>query len=105
MDKTFCPICGTLTGYGNPEQIDVVCGNHTGDEINAFFNPPTMDSIRRERDKLLKESDWTQLADSPLSNEERLAYTTYRQALRDLPRKVDLSVSKDIKWPKIESVG
>lgn len=39
---------------------------------------------RRQRDKLLAASDWTQLPDSPLTEEARAAWGEYRQALRDL---------------------
>jgi hypothetical protein len=38
--------------------------------------------MRLHRDRLLKESDWTQTADSPVDRE---AWATYRQALRDFP--------------------
>jgi hypothetical protein len=38
--------------------------------------------IRAERDRLLSESDWTQVADAPVN---KAAWATYRQALRDLP--------------------
>jgi hypothetical protein len=40
--------------------------------------------MRLHRDRLLAESDWTQLPDS---NCDRQAWATYRQALRDLPAK------------------
>ncbi len=39
-------------------------------------------ALRYYRDILLKQSDWTQLPDSPV---DKLAWATYRQALRDLP--------------------
>lgn len=39
---------------------------------------------RRRRDQLLAASDWTQLPDSPLSEQERAEWAVYRQALRDL---------------------
>lgn len=39
---------------------------------------------RRQRDRLLAGSDWTQLPDSPMTAEERAAWASYRQALRDL---------------------
>lgn len=39
---------------------------------------------RAERDKLLANSDWTQMNDSPLSNEDKTAWATYRQSLRDI---------------------
>jgi hypothetical protein len=38
--------------------------------------------MRNHRDRLLKESDWTQTADSPVDRE---AWATYRQTLRDFP--------------------
>lgn len=38
---------------------------------------------RRRRDQLLAASDWTQLPDSPLSEDDRAEWATYRQALRD----------------------
>ena len=38
--------------------------------------------MRLHRDRLLKASDWTQVADSPV---DRQAWATYRQALRDFP--------------------
>ena len=41
--------------------------------------------FRNTRDAKLKESDWTQLPDSPLSDSKKTEWATYRQALRDLP--------------------
>ena len=38
--------------------------------------------MRMIRDQLLKDSDWTQLADATCDRE---AWATYRQALRDFP--------------------
>lgn len=37
--------------------------------------------VRSQRNQLLKDSDWTQVADAPI---DKLAWATYRQALRDL---------------------
>lgn len=42
-------------------------------------------NLRAERNELLMRSDWTQLPNSGLSEEKRVAWETYRQALRDLP--------------------
>jgi len=39
---------------------------------------------RTARNKLLEASDWTQMNDSPLSNEAKTAWATYRQELRGL---------------------
>lgn len=38
--------------------------------------------LRRQRDQLLKDSDWTQIPDCTV---DKTAWATYRQALRDLP--------------------
>ena len=41
--------------------------------------------IRASRDQRLSGSDWTQGADSPLSNSKKAEWVTYRQELRDYP--------------------
>jgi hypothetical protein len=46
------------------------------------INAQLMDDLRVERDKLLSESDWTQVPDAPV---DQAAWAAYRQALRDLP--------------------
>lgn len=54
-------------------------------------------AIRTQRDALLTDSDWTQLADSPLAAERKAEWAIYRQALRDMPASItDLD---DPKWP------
>jgi hypothetical protein len=42
-------------------------------------------SVRADRDQKLTASDWTQMADSPLSSDKKAEWATYRQSLRDLP--------------------
>ena len=74
------------------ENCKVVEGVHT-------LIPTTQDEItqgkynalRYDRDKLLKESDWTQMADSPLTDIKKQEWQVYRQALRDLPQTVDIN--------------
>jgi len=53
--------------------------------------------IRSKRDKLLKESDWKILPDSPLTEQERLDWETYRQDLRDIPQ--DYTDPFNVTWP------
>lgn len=49
---------------------------------------------KKERNRLLRASDWTQLPDSPmLGNSD---WVTYRQSLRDLDYKTDLA---QVIWP------
>lgn len=55
--------------------------------IYAPLPAPTMTEaeVRAERDRLLVETDWTQVLDAPISAESREAFRVYRQALRDIP--------------------
>jgi hypothetical protein len=46
-------------------------------------------NIRYIRNKLLADSDWTQLVDSPLSSSKKTEWATYRQSLRDLTDNLD----------------
>lgn len=41
--------------------------------------------LRGLRNSLLKECDWTQMPDAPLSDTKRQEWETYRQELRNLP--------------------
>ena len=47
---------------------------------------PTIE-LRRIRNRMLLECDWTQLSNAPLTDEKKKEWETYRQALRDLPSK------------------
>tara|TARA_R110000765_G_scaffold425921_1_gene540047 strand:+ start:1312 stop:1698 length:387 start_codon:yes stop_codon:yes gene_type:complete len=46
-------------------------------------------SLRPERNRLLAESDWTQLNDSPIAEDKVAAWAAYRQDLRDLTENID----------------
>lgn len=51
-------------------------------------------AVRAQRDFLLRDSDWTQLPDAPTTSKS--AWTTYRQALRDITAQTDPTA---IVWP------
>lgn len=52
--------------------------------------------IRYQRNELLTECDWTQLQDSPLSEQKKEEWQTYRQSLRDITLQSD---PFNIIWP------
>ena len=52
--------------------------------------------MRMKRDRLLQESDWTQLNDAPVDRE---AWAQYRQALRDLPQQEGFP--GEVVWPEV----
>ena len=56
--------------------------------------------IRRERTRLLAETDWTQGNDSPLTDAKKTAWATYRTSLRTLPEDQKSKTKySDITWP------
>ena len=52
--------------------------------------------IRYRRNEFLLECDWTQLQDSPLSEQKQQEWQTYRQSLRDITEQPD---PFNIVWP------
>tara|TARA_R100000008_G_C3526785_1_gene137022 strand:+ start:136 stop:717 length:582 start_codon:yes stop_codon:yes gene_type:complete len=56
--------------------------------------------IRRKRDRLLTESDWSQANDTALSDADVAKWKTYRTSLRDLPSDQSSKTKySDITWP------
>lgn len=53
--------------------------------------------IRDKRSEILYKSDWTQIPGGPLTDEQKAAWSTYRQQLRDLV--IDGSCPLDFVWP------
>lgn len=59
--------------------------NETEDRANT---------VRQQRNKLLSESDWTQVADAPV---DKNVWSTYRQLLREIPKQRGFPFS--VQWP------
>ena len=61
--------------------------------------------FRGYRNNLLAQSDWTQAADSPLSDSKKAEWKTYRHSLRDLTKTADpkldgpFLVMSSVTWP------
>ena len=53
--------------------------------VKENYGTDYIGALRHMRDILLRESDWTQFTDSPLSDSKKTERKTYRQNLRDLP--------------------
>lgn len=51
-------------------------------------------AVRASRNKMLADSDWTQVADAPV---DKTAWATYRQALRDVSTQTGFPW--DVQWP------
>ena len=56
-----------------------------------------LNALRQLRQRYLQDSDWTQRPDSPLSEEKKTEWQTYRQALRDIT--LTATSCSDVTWP------
>ena len=57
----------------------------SGEDPETIPNEWLLERLRKHRNRLLSQSDWTQSADSPLTDSKKQEWATYRQALRDFP--------------------
>jgi len=91
------------SGYAEVQSDDYIDQLHWYyDAATDTFSGPTdaeqdaldMQALRSQRDELLAQSDWTQVADAPV---DAAAWATYRQALRDLP--ANTTDPRNPTWP------
>ena len=69
------------------EELRIVRLQAEADRISGILSEEyngLISSFRGMRTRMLVDSDWTQLADSPLSDADKALYATYRQHLRDM---------------------
>ena len=65
----------------------------------AGLDAKVAETNRAKRDGLLAETDWTQMNDSPLANELKTAWATYRQELRMVTDLAAWPNLADEDWP------
>jgi len=90
----------------NPSDLSIVDGKiqvkvitQTDEDVKQC----KLSAIRTKRDDLLSASDWTQFADTPLTDEKKKEWQVYRQALRDMPEKGCTDLDNPC-WPIITKV-
>ena len=69
----------------------------SSDGQERYNNALKAQKIRKTRNGLLKKYDWTVLSDADLTEEEKTAWVTYRQALRDITEQSTFPDS--VVWP------
>jgi len=55
--------------------------------------------VRTRRNRILFYSDWTQLADCPLSDADKQAWSLYRNQLRDITNHTNFPFLQEDDWP------
>jgi hypothetical protein len=84
----------SIEGHYTSPEYKIVSGEAVR-QTNAF---DAKDFLRVERDSKLLNSDWTQGADSPLTDEKKAEWATYRQALRDMTATFAKALSQEDIW-------
>ena len=96
--------------YSRLNWLDKTQTKPTEDEVNAkvaeLKTAEPMKLLREERNKLIAETDWTQLKDIDLDIIRERNWKNYRQALRDLPAKSNPKLTESgqldmssVNWP------
>jgi hypothetical protein len=80
-----------------PDEYELIPNNQLHENWQRVIEQHDLNEVRNLRNSLLKDSDWTQIPDSPLSVEAKQQWAQYRQSLRDLPNTYNGSGS--IPWP------
>ena len=89
-------ISGSYFEIGDDEVVEYQTRRAKTEQEIQEENEQKWREIRERRNRLLFECDWTQLSDSPLSEEKRLEWKTYRQELRDI---TNYTSPDEVIWP------
>lgn len=71
----------------------------------AISQDDLLRALRDMREVLLKESDWTQVADCPLSNEIKNDWRIWRQQMRDITEIVSYPLQYTVSLPEPPAAG
>jgi hypothetical protein len=85
----------TPTGSGSSWTIGWTVTDKSEEEVQQFDDNVAA-SNRYQRNSLLSEFDWTQVADAPV---DTAAWATYRQALRDITSHTNWPHLEEADWP------
>jgi len=69
----------------------------------ARFETIKWNELKTIRNRLLKETDWTQIPDASILESKKLAFTQYRQELRDIPQ--NFQNADDVVWPQKPAIS
>lgn len=93
VDAPF-PVHADLTFVDVDDDTTLQDSFVNGEVVKKAQHQQTIEEIRGIRNALLETSDWTQMADTALSDSKKAEWAVYRQTLRDLPASYP-----DITWP------
>ena len=85
---------GSAIESDNPSDFGVTWAQASAKKTE-LVNAKPMADLRAERDRRLAETDWMAGSDLTMSS----AWTTYRQALRDVPAQDGVTGLDNVTWP------
>lgn len=85
-----------------PKTLEIAKREAYNGEVTVEDIPMTDEEARAQRDKLLADTDWTQVLDAPIDSATREAYRAYRQVLRDIPEQEGFP--ETITWPELPTI-
>lgn len=93
-DRATQKLVNVAAYYESPWVYVVKVQDKTAEDIQAETDAQAA-SVRQQRNRLLAECDWTQVADAPSASQ--FAWAEYRQKLRDLPAQAGFPWT--VNWP------
>ena len=104
-DAQFTTVDGVITEWNSPS-ITQPSQEELDTKLTELKAAEPMRQLREERNKLIAETDWTQLKDIDLDIIRERNWKNYRQELRDLPAKSNPKLNsfgvldmKSVVWP------
>lgn len=90
------------TKRGTAAKWNGSCWEIVAVQVEELTSPEERDKaseLRQLRNAALMQSDWTQLADAPLTSAQKTSWRAYRKSLRDLPAQA--SFPNEVLWPEL----
>jgi len=69
-------------------------------DLHATIPAEQLEHLRKMRNQKLAECDWTQTADSSLTDSKKTAWVTYRTALKDITKTYQSTEDDGFSWPE-----
>lgn len=90
---------GHVTGWSTTRQDETQeeMSQAAAEESRATDPELLSAGARKQRNSMLSDCDWTQLADAPLTEQQKANWIAYRQLLRDVPGQQGFP--GEVTWP------
>jgi hypothetical protein len=93
-----CSRNGVATDVDGQWTYEWTVRSKTSEEV-AAYEGELASNARAKRNLLLDNTDWTQMPDSPLTDEAKASWASYRSSLRSLPEHSNWPNLEDADWP------